>query len=81
MKSPVFKKMAILGDSLSSGNNWSKFLDLYTYIPTINCAAKSGATMANQSTGTLNIASEQVSTVESDTDCTVIFAGTNDRNG
>lgn len=78
MKSPVFKKMAILGDSLSSGSNWSKFLDLYTYIPTINCAAKSGATMANQSTGTLNIATGQVSTVESDTDCTIIFAGTND---
>ena len=78
MKSPVFKKMAILGDSLSSGSNWSKFLDLYTYIPTINCAAKSGATMANQSTGTLNIANGQVSTVESDTDCTIIFAGTND---
>ena len=78
MRSPVFKKMAILGDSLSSDNNWCKFLDLYTYIPTINLLATSGATMANQSTGTTNIASGQVSKVESDTDCTVIFAGTND---
>ena len=75
---PHIKRLAILGDSLSSGENWSKHLTYYTYIPNINCLAKSGATMSTQSSGTLNIADSQVNSVTSDTDCTIIFCGTND---
>ena len=75
---PMFSKMAILGDSLSSGGTWSRNLQKYTYIPTIDCLAKSGATMSTQGTGTVNIADGQVNSVTADTDLTIIFAGTND---
>lgn len=75
---PHIKKLAVLGDSLSSGGNWVQHLTYYTYIPTINCLAKSGATMSSQASGTVNIADGQVNSVESDTDCTIIFCGTND---
>lgn len=75
---PMFSKIAILGDSLSSGGTWSRNLQKYTYIPTIDCLAKSGATMSTQGTGTVNIADGQVNSVTADTDLTIIFAGTND---
>lgn len=75
---PKISHLAVLGDSLSSGGTWTRYLDDHIYIPQIDVYAKSGAAMANLISGTEDISVGQVNHVTEDVDTTIIFAGTND---